>query len=169
MTLSLISWILEGFCITMATLSGFLNILFHEDVLWPVGPLPTKFRSDPSRNGSGAGGRGHKDCCFYCMICLPKIMSFWKIYCIFRFVHKYTCTNFFVMGIPSKIIGKPCKTQIKKRSPELKRKTDYIPFYPQVMFQKFKVARKGKCICKVMGIRLNAQSQLPDTLKGRYT
>ncbi len=67
-TLGLISWILEGFCITMATLSDFLNILFQEDDPWPVRPLPTKFRSDPPRNGSGVRGRGHKDCCFYCMI-----------------------------------------------------------------------------------------------------
>ncbi len=43
-------------------------MLFHEDALWPVGPLSTEFRSDALRNGARAGGRGHKDCCFYCMI-----------------------------------------------------------------------------------------------------
>ena len=33
-----------------------------------------RFRSDPSKNGNGVRGRGHKDLCFYCMI----IDRLWK-------------------------------------------------------------------------------------------
>ncbi len=66
-TLGSIFWILESFCITMATLSDFLKISDREDALCPGRLLPAKFRPDPSRNGAGAGGRGHKPYCFYCM------------------------------------------------------------------------------------------------------
>ncbi len=34
---------LEGFCITMQTLSDILKISNREDALWPGQPLPTKF------------------------------------------------------------------------------------------------------------------------------
>ena len=74
-TLGSISWILEGCCITMATLSDFFKIWNREDALWPRQPLPTKFQPDWSRNSAGAGGRGHKPYCFYSMIhwtALPK-------------------------------------------------------------------------------------------------
>ncbi len=67
-TLGLISWILESFFITMATLSDFFKISNREDALWPSRPLPTKFRPGPSRNGAGRGGRCHKPYCFYCMM-----------------------------------------------------------------------------------------------------
>ena len=67
-TLGLIPWILEGFSITMVTLSDFFKISNRKDALCLHGPLPAKFRTDQSRNGAGRGGRCHKPYCFYSMI-----------------------------------------------------------------------------------------------------
>ncbi len=47
-TLGLISWILEGFYMTMATLSEFLKISKREDAPCPGWALPTKFQPNPS-------------------------------------------------------------------------------------------------------------------------
>ncbi len=52
---------LEGFCITMATVLGFLQFLFREDALGPNRGLPTEFRQDWSKNCDGVRSRSHKD------------------------------------------------------------------------------------------------------------
>ncbi len=73
-TLGSILWILEGFFITMATVLDFFKISNRKDALCLGRPLPARFRTDPSRNSVGRGGRCHKPCCFYCMI---GIGNFW--------------------------------------------------------------------------------------------
>ena len=79
-TLGLIPWILEGFCITMVTLSDFFKNSNREDTLCPGWPLPAKFWTDPSRNGAGGGGRCHKPYCFYSMITVKQYNISWYIY-----------------------------------------------------------------------------------------
>ena len=59
---------LEGFRITMATLSDFSKMLLAPDVTGSAQHVHVRFHQDPLRNNDGVRARGHKPYCFYCMI-----------------------------------------------------------------------------------------------------
>ncbi len=50
------------------TIIGVLSWFVCSASTRPFTDLRTQFRPDLSRNDYRAGGRGHKDCCIYCMI-----------------------------------------------------------------------------------------------------